>query len=117
MYSVPENQIPAMEQRFKETVSAMEMSIAVKKEAESKSAETGVPVAPETKFMKIDLESAPLAAQPRSEKEALIMKSMGITPAMDNFFSTTIIFENFRNKKVAQISSCNLFYLKRFYLK
>ena len=45
-------------------------------------AESGAPVAPDKTFVKIDLtETAPLAAEPRSDKEVL-----GVSAAVDEFF-------------------------------
>ena len=41
IHSVPENQIPAMEKRFGETMAAVEKTVAVKKEEERKMAESG----------------------------------------------------------------------------
>ena len=100
MYTVPENQIPAMKAHFDETVKKTEKDVRVKREAAEQKVAEGTPVAPDISFMKIDLTSqAPLASEPRSDKDAMIMRSMGITPAMDEFFSATVIFQNFRTDK------------------
>ena len=100
LYSVPENQVGAMEKRVKTTAAKAEEAIKVKREAQEKSATLGTPVAPDVSIMTIDLtQAAPLVGEPRSEEQHLIMKCMGITAAVDEFFSATIIFENFRTRK------------------
>ena len=99
LYSVPENQMQAMTKRMKETAVQVQKIAAVKREQEEKSA-LGHAVAPDVEYMKIDLTvAAPLVAEPRPEKEALIMKSMGVTPATEEFFSSTVCFVNFRTEK------------------
>ena len=47
----------------------------------------------------IDLTEEPLSADPRSEKERLLIKSMGVTDTMDTFFSSMITFVNVRTEK------------------
>ena len=77
LYSVPENQMQAMTKRMKDTDAQAQKAVAVKKEYEAKWALLVHSVAPDNDYMKIDLtEAAPLVAEPRPEKEALIMKSM-----------------------------------------
>ena len=58
------------------TAAKSEKALIIKKEMESK----GEPVAPDHSYMNIDLtQEAPLASQPRSDNEVLMLKSMGVS--------------------------------------
>jgi hypothetical protein len=97
MYSIPESQMPALEERLKATEKKVkEEGEKIKIEVEKVALYGGkVPtMSPPT----IDLTEEPLVSRPRSEEDTLIMKSLGISSSMDDFFASTVRFIKVRGR-------------------
>ena len=100
LYTIPERQMKSMEKRFEKSAEF------VKKEFEEKEKPKEIGAffsfADElsdgkTPPVVVDLtQEVPLHSAPKSEKDLILMKSMGISPSMDAFFSSTTAFTNYR---------------------
>ena len=89
MFSVPVNQYQAFRKRLGGADEAL------KKEDEAKVDAKGAVVVP----IIVDLTAEPLVEEPRTAKELLMMRSMGVSRSMDEFFSTSTAFVNVRTDK------------------
>jgi hypothetical protein len=97
MYSVPESQMPALDERLKATEKKVKEEGDKIKGEEEKFALFGGKL-PTTSV--IDLTETPLTSKPRSEEDTLIMKSLGISSSMEDFFASTVRFIKVRGRSL-----------------
>ena len=94
LFTVPHKQIKSYERR--KALSGE----SIKKEAEKKAKGEDMfsDLSPFKKIAKpIDLtEDLPLAAEPRSDEDRVLLRSMGVSSEMDDFFATSTVFRNVR---------------------
>ena len=96
LYTIPANQVKSMDRRMDKSAELVKKEDGGKEESYFPFGVNDEKHASPPEVVDLTRE-VPLSSEPKSEKDLVIMKSMGISPTIDAFFSSTTAFTNYRS--------------------